>query len=156
MLVIAAPQVDLTEREAAILDRYWSSEQGRVLCLLDPSARTVQLYRFLARRGVMPMDNRVLCTVRLGFATGILREVTVDFMDKNPVTKRLVGMEMLLSGETQSLLMDPNKPRRTRSSSGRSWSRRKNSGANPSTSRMKRRACATMRARTWDIPSTSR
>ncbi len=107
MLVIAAPQVDLTEREAAILDRYWSSEQGRVLTLLDPSARTVQLYRFLARRGVMPMDNRVLCTVRLGFATGILREVTVDFMDKNPVTKRLVGLEMLLSGETQSLLMDP-------------------------------------------------
>ncbi len=45
--------------------------------------------------------------MRLGFATGILREVTVDFMDKKPVTKRLVGLEMLLSGETQSLLMDP-------------------------------------------------
>ncbi len=61
MLVIAAPQVDLTEREAAILDRYWSSEQGRCspFSTLRPYHPALPLP---GASGVMPMDNRVLCT----------------------------------------------------------------------------------------------
>ena len=53
------------------------------------------------------MENRVLRTIRLPFATGILREVTAEFLPKNAITKRMVGINILLPGATQSLTFDP-------------------------------------------------
>ena len=55
---------------------------------------------------MIPLDNRVLRTVRLPFATGILRDVTAEFLPKNAITKRMVGINILLPGATQSLAFD--------------------------------------------------
>lgn len=107
-LVIAGAQSDLDEREALILKKYLESK-GRILVLLDPDKRTPRLYQILQSAGIVPLDDRVLRTVRLPFATGILREVTAHFMPDNAITKRLVGANFLLSGATQSLEMVPDK-----------------------------------------------
>ena len=52
------------------------------------------------------LDNRVLRIVRLPFATGILRDVTAEFLPKNAITKRMAGISLLLPGATQSLGID--------------------------------------------------
>ena len=104
-LAIVAPQFDVEEREAAILEKYWK-EKGRLLVLLDPKAKTPRLTSLLKQAGVTPVDDRVLRTVRLPFATGILRDVTAEFLPKNAVTKRMAGINILLPGATQSLDMD--------------------------------------------------
>jgi ABC-2 type transport system permease protein len=104
-LIIAAPQVDLEEREETILANYWKAN-ARLLVLLDPRAKTPRLTSLLKQVGVVPLDNRVLRTVRLPFATGILREVTAEFLARNAITKRMVGINILLPGATQSLSFD--------------------------------------------------
>ena len=106
MLAILGSRYDLSEREAAIIEQYWAGQQGRLLVALDPDAKTLRLDGILARAGIIPMDNRVLRTVQLPFATGILRDVTGDFMPDSTVTKRLVDTRILLTGATQSLGID--------------------------------------------------
>jgi len=104
-LVIAAPQVDLQEREIDVLRRYWQNN-GRLFFLLDPNASTPRLSAFLGELGIRPRNDRVLRLVRLTVAMGILREVTGEFLPKNPVTRRLVGSQIFLPGATQSLELD--------------------------------------------------
>ncbi|HEY5704128.1 MAG TPA: GldG family protein [Terrimicrobiaceae bacterium] len=104
-LIIVAPQFDIEEREAMILGKYWK-EKGRLLVLLDPKAKTPRLTALIEQTGVTPLDNRVLRTVRLPFATGILRDVTAEFLLGNAITKRMVGINILLPGATQSLKID--------------------------------------------------
>jgi hypothetical protein len=106
MVAIIAPQNDLDERETAILARYWTASQGRLLVLLDPNINTPHLRSILESAGIVPMNNRVLRLVRLPFAMAILREVTGEFLPKNPVTKRLTAAGMMFPGQTQSLMAD--------------------------------------------------
>jgi len=103
---VIGPQVDIPERELAILDAFWKAE-GKLLVLLDPAAGTPQLDRLLASIGLRPRGDRVLRTVRLGFATGILREVTAEFLSTHPVTRRLTGVTLFLPGATESIAIEP-------------------------------------------------
>lgn len=104
-LVLVAPQYDLDEREAAILEKYWK-ESGRFLVLLDPDADTPNLRHFLREKGILPRNDRVLRTIKQLTFTGIWRHVTGEFLPNNLVTKRLVGATILLPGQTQSLALD--------------------------------------------------
>jgi gliding motility-associatede transport system auxiliary component len=104
-LVIVSPQLDIEQREAMILEKYWK-EKGRLLILLDPRAKTPRLADLLKQTGVIPLDNRVLRIVRLPFATGILREVTAEFLPKNAITKRMAGITILFPAATQSLAIN--------------------------------------------------
>jgi ABC-2 type transport system permease protein len=104
-LVIVSPQLDLEQREVMILEKFWK-EKGRLLVLLDPKAKTPRLTSLLTQAGVTPLDNRILRIVRLPFATGILRDVTAEFLPKNAITKRMAGINILLPGATQSLAID--------------------------------------------------
>jgi hypothetical protein len=103
---VVGPVVDLHEREINILRAYWEAE-GRLMVLLDPSAETPRLDGLLASAGLRPRGDRVLRTVRLGFATGILREVTAEFYPRSPVTRRLAGLTLFLPGQTQSIALEP-------------------------------------------------
>ena len=109
MVALIAPQVDLADREATILAGYWKAAQGRLLVLLDPNANTPNLRKVLEEAGIAPVNDRVLRLVRLPFAMGILREVTGEFLPKNPVTKRLTASGMTFPGATQSLTADEEK-----------------------------------------------
>ena len=104
-LMIVSPQLDLEQRETEILEKYWK-EKGRLFILLDPKAKTPRLHASLRQAGVAALDNRVLRIVRLPFATGILRDVTAEFLPKNAITKRMAGISLLLPGTTQSLGID--------------------------------------------------
>jgi len=104
-LVIIAPKFDLEVREEALLSA-WLRVHGRILVLLDPDAETPRLRGLLAANGIIPQDDRVLRTVRLAFATGILREVTGEVQPTTEFTRRLQGMTILFSGATQSLTLD--------------------------------------------------
>jgi len=107
-LVIAAPQFDLTEREAAVVEKYWK-DRGSILVLLDPLVSTPHLDGVLSRAGITPQNNRVVRLYRLGTSTAILIEVMAEFLPESTVTKRLVGSNLSLPGATQSLAIDVKK-----------------------------------------------
>lgn len=104
-LVIVGPAQDFTEQEIAVLSEYFQAG-GKLLVLLDPRSSTPRLDAFLASAGLRPRNDRVLRTVRLGFATGILREVTCEFSPRSPITRRMVGLTLFLPGQTQSLALE--------------------------------------------------
>lgn len=104
-VVILAPKFDLDEREAAILTA-WLKFRGRLLVLLDPEAKTPRLQSILTSNGIIPRDDRVLRTVRLPYATGILREVTGEILPTTEFTRRLEGATVFFAGATQSLGLD--------------------------------------------------
>lgn len=102
VLFLCGPRADLPEREIAMIRAYWE-KQGSLIVLCNPDANTPNLHTFLTECGVKPLDMRVLRTVNLGFATGILREVTGDFVGGTPIAKRLQGFNTLFPGATQPL-----------------------------------------------------
>lgn len=106
-LLLIGARYDLTEREEKMLREFWE-KKGRIFLALDPAAQTPRLAAFLAELGVKPQDDRILRTVNLGFATGLMRQVTGNFSETDPVTRRLKGVETLFQGDTQSLALTPN------------------------------------------------
>jgi len=107
-VVIAGAGYDLPKATAETLKRYWAGN-GRLLVLLDPDADTPLLRGLLADAGIAPRDDRVLRTVQLGFATGILRDVAGKFSATNRVTRRLQGADAMLPAATCSLDLDERK-----------------------------------------------
>ena len=104
-IVIASPQSDLDEREAAILAS-WLHSKGKMLVLLDPDASTPRLHSLLTANGILPQDDRVLRLIKLPFAMGILRDVTAEVLKNAEITRRLQGVNILFPGGTQSLAFD--------------------------------------------------
>jgi ABC-type uncharacterized transport system involved in gliding motility auxiliary subunit len=108
-VIVAGPRYDLTPASLEALRAYWQKE-GRVMVLLDPEAEAPLLRTFLSAAGITPRDDRVLRTVQLGFATGILRDVAGRFDPDNRVTRRLQGAEAMMPGGTCSLELDRDTP----------------------------------------------
>ena len=105
-LLIIGPRYDLTDRELKLLRDFWD-KNGRIFIALDPGSSTPKLLGFLATLGVKPDDDRILRTVNLGFATGVMRQVAASFSETSAVTKRLKGVDTMFDGDTQSLTLDP-------------------------------------------------
>lgn len=108
-VILAGPRYDAPEAAMVALRDYWAKD-GRIMVLLDPAAPTPLLREFLAGAGVTARDDRVLRTVKLGFATGILRDVTGQFSPDNRITRRLHGAEVMLPGGACSLRLDSPGP----------------------------------------------
>lgn len=111
-VVVAGARYDLPPESARVLREY-AETKGRLLVLLDPDASTPLLKDILVASGVTPRDDRVLRTVKLGFATGILRDVAGKFSAANRVTRRLQGAEAMLPAATCSLDLDERKQNMT-------------------------------------------
>ena len=107
-VIIAGARYDLPPETADILREYWK-KNGRILVFLDPDAHTPLLRELVASAGITPRDDRVLRTVQLGFATGILRDVAGKFSPVNRVTRRLQGADAMLPAATCSLDLDGRK-----------------------------------------------
>lgn len=103
-VVIAGARYDLPAAALALLRKYWEKD-GRIMVLLDPAAETPLLKEFVSSGGISPRDDRVLRTVELGFATGIVRDVSGQFSSENRVTRLLRGAEAMLPGATCSLVV---------------------------------------------------
>src|SRR5256886_7081886 len=87
-ILIIGPQYDFSDREMKLLREFWE-KQGRILLLLDPSAKTPKLNAFLNELGAKVNDNRLMAMVKTGIQEiGLLRDVQARFLGDNPITKR--------------------------------------------------------------------
>jgi len=105
-IVINGPQYDLSEREMKLLHDFWE-KQGRILVLLDPSAKTPRLLAFLYELGVKVNDDRVLAFMKTGIQEiALVRDVVGRFLPDSPITKKLAEARGILVGGTSSLTLE--------------------------------------------------
>jgi hypothetical protein len=110
-ILIFGPQYDLSDREMKLLRDFWD-KQGRILLLLDPSAKTLKLDGFLNELGVKANDDRLMVFLRTGIEEiALTRDVQAHFLGGSPVTKRLADVRALFFGGTSSLTLDPDRVR---------------------------------------------
>jgi ABC-type uncharacterized transport system involved in gliding motility auxiliary subunit len=110
-VMIIGPQYDLSDREIKLLHDFWN-KQGRILLLVDPSAKTPKLSAFLNEFGVKVNDDRLMAFVRTGIEElALIRDVQARFLENSPVTKRLGDVRGLFFGGTSSITLDPQRVR---------------------------------------------
>ncbi len=109
-IFIAGPQYDFSDREIKMLRDFWD-KQGRILLLLDPSAKTPKLLAFLNDVGIKVNDDRLMVFIRTGIEElALTRDVQAHFLD-TPITKKLADARLLLFGGTCSLTPEPDRVR---------------------------------------------
>ena len=110
-VMIVGPQYDFSDREMKILRDFWN-KQGRILFLIDPSAKTPKLFAFLGELGVKVNDDRLMAFVRTGIEElALIRDVYARFLDNSPITKRLSDVRAVFFGGTSSLTLEPDRVR---------------------------------------------
>src|SRR5438477_12096962 len=110
-IVVIGPQYDFSDREMKLLRDFWD-KQGRILLLLDPSAKTPKLDGFLNELGVKVNDDRLMVFLRTGIQElALTRDVQAHFVGNSPITKRLADVRVILFGGTSSLTLEPERGR---------------------------------------------
>ncbi|MEI6351363.1 MAG: GldG family protein [Verrucomicrobiota bacterium] len=107
-LLIVGPKYDFSEGDLQTLRTFWSNK-GRLFVFLEPGSPTPKLSAFLNEQGIAVNNDRVLKTMPIkltgGMVTGVLKEITGDFVPGSPVTKRLNNVNAMFLGATQSLTL---------------------------------------------------
>ena len=112
-ILILGPQYDFSDREMKLLRDFWD-KQGRILLLLDPSAKTPKLDGFLNELGVKVNNDRLMVFLRTGIQElALTRDVQAHFLRGSPITKRLADVRALFFGGTSSLTLEPDRVRAT-------------------------------------------
>jgi hypothetical protein len=110
-IVINGPQYDLSEREMKLLHNFWE-KQGRILLLLDPSAKTPKLLAFLNDLGVNVNDDRLMAVVKTGIQEmARVRDVIGRFLPESPITKKLADVRGIFLGGTSSITLEQDRVR---------------------------------------------
>jgi len=110
-VMIIGPQYDFSDREMKLLRDFWD-KQGRILLLLDPSAKTPKLDGFLNELGVKVNDDRLMVFLRTGIQElALTRDVQAHFVGNSPIAKRLAGVRVIFFGGTSSLTLEPERIR---------------------------------------------
>jgi len=110
-VMIVGPQYDFSDREMKVLRNFWD-KQGRILLLLDPTAKTPKLDAFVNELGVKVNDDRLMVFLRTGIQElALTRDVQARFLGDSPVTKRLADVRALFLGGTSSLTLEPDRVR---------------------------------------------
>src|SRR6267143_3916051 len=110
-VMIIGPQYDFSDREMKLLRNFWD-KQGRILLLLDPSAKTPRLDGFLNEFGVKANDDRLMAFLRTGIQElALTRDVQAHFLGDSPITKRLADARALFLGGTSSITPEPDRVR---------------------------------------------
>jgi len=110
-VMIIGPQYDFSDREMKVLRNFWD-KQGRILLLLDPTAKTPKLDAFIYELGVKANDDRLMVFLRTGIQElALTRDVQARFLGDSPITKRLADVRALFLGGTSSLTLEPDRVR---------------------------------------------
>jgi ABC-type uncharacterized transport system involved in gliding motility auxiliary subunit len=110
-IVIIGPQYDLSDREMKLLRDFWD-KQGRILLLLDPSAKTPKLLAFLNELGVKVNDDRLMAMVKTGIQEmARVRDVIGHFLPESPITKKLADVRGIFVGGTSSMTLEQDRVR---------------------------------------------
>ena len=110
-IMIDGPQYDFSDREMKLIRDFWD-KQGRILLLLDPSAKTPKLNAVLNELGVKVNDDRLMVFLRTGIQElAITRDVQAHFLGDSAITKRLAGVSVIFMGGTCSLTPEAERVR---------------------------------------------
>jgi hypothetical protein len=110
-IVINGSQYDLSDREMKLLRAFWD-KQGRILLLLDPSAKTPKLLAFVNELGVKVSDDRLMAMVKTGIQEmARVRDVIGHFLPESPITKKLADVRGIFVGGTSSLTLEQDRVR---------------------------------------------
>src|SRR5438477_4250515 len=110
-MMIIGPQYDFSNREMKLLRDFWD-KQGRILLLLDPTAKTPNLRSFIIDLGIRVNDDRLMVFLRTGIEElALTRDVQARFVGDSPATKRLGDVRALFLGGTSSLTLEPDRVR---------------------------------------------
>src|SRR4029453_13026998 len=102
-ILFLGPQYDFSDREIEFLRDFWD-KQGRILLLLDPSAKTPKLDGFLNELGLKVNDDRLMAFLRTGIQeVALTRDVRAHFLGGSPITQRLAELGGLFFGGPSSL-----------------------------------------------------
>ncbi|CAN5498541.1 Gldg family protein [soil metagenome] len=109
-LMILGPQYDFSDREMTLLRQFWD-KQGRLLIMLDPTAKTPKLHAFLAELGVKVNDDRLMANMKTGIQeVARVRDVIARFLGESPITKRLAEVRAPFLGGTSSIEVASQNP----------------------------------------------
>jgi hypothetical protein len=110
-VMIVGPQYDFSDREMKVLRNFWD-KQGRILLLLDPSAKAPKLAGFVNELGVKANDDRLMVFLRTGIQElALTRDVQARFLGDSAITKRLADVRALFLGGTSSLTLEADRVR---------------------------------------------
>ena len=110
-ILIVGPQYDFSDREMKLIRDFWN-RQGRILFLLDPSAKTPKLDAFVTEQGVRLNDDRLLVFIKTGLQEiALTRDVQARFLAQSPITQKLANARALFFGGTSSLTLDMERTR---------------------------------------------
>src|SRR5205814_5947754 len=110
-IAIVGPQYDFSDREMKLLRDFWD-KQGRIVLLLDPSAKTPKLLAFLNQLGVKVNDDRLRALVKTGIQEmARVRDVIGRFLPDSPITKKLADVRGTFAGGTASRTLSPDRLR---------------------------------------------
>ena len=108
-IAIVGPQYDFSDREMKLLRDFWE-KQGRILLLLDPSAKTPKLLAFVNELGVKVNDDRLMALVKTGIQEmARVRDVIGRFLQESPITKKLADVRGIFVGGTSSLTLEQDR-----------------------------------------------
>src|SRR5438067_3438 len=110
-MMIIGPQYDFSDREMKLLRDFWD-KQGRILLLLDPTAKTPNLRAFVNDLGIRVNDDRLMVFLRTGIQElALTRDVQAHFLSDSPITKRLGDVRALFLGGTSSITLEADRIR---------------------------------------------
>ena len=110
-MMIIGPQYDFSDREMKLLRDFWD-KQGRMLLLLDPTAKTPNLRGFINDLGIRVNDDRLMVFLRTGIQElALTRDVQAHFLSDSPITKRLGDVRALFLGGTSSITLEADRVR---------------------------------------------
>ena len=110
-ILINGPQYDFSDREMKLLRDFWE-KQGRILLLIDPSAKTPKIHALLNELGVKVNDDRLMAMVKTGIQEmARVRDVIGRFLGESPITKRLADVRGIFVGGTSSLTLEQDRVR---------------------------------------------
>jgi ABC-type uncharacterized transport system len=110
-IAIVGPQYDFSDREMKLVRDFWE-KQGRILLLLDPSAKTPKLLAWLNELGVKVNDDRLMALVKTGIQEmARVRDVIGRFLSDSPITKKLADVRGIFVGGTSSLALEQDRVR---------------------------------------------
>lgn len=109
-IILVGALYDLSDREIAMLQKYWLDKRAAILLLLDPNGETPRLHQFLQSKGVSPRPDRVLLAEST--SSGPKKQFAVDtvFLENSPITKPFTQVNATFSGQTQSLDLKTDAP----------------------------------------------
>lgn len=98
-LALIGPSFDFDDREIETLRQYWDRNSAAIFITLDPSAKLINLRRFLREYGITPQDDRVIST-----ENGQTLTSTRAFFNQGPLVNRELAFKSTqLDGATASL-----------------------------------------------------